>query len=102
MRKEAYIEMRETFEHELQHIARAYREEIAALASDNETCFQITFGATLREDSFDWGWQSGDNSFSGAAYFHPHWAVVYLTPDSNLAEVAEDACQQIQEEAEDW
>ena len=94
--------MRETFEHELQHIARVYRAEIAELASDDEPCFQVTFGVTLREDSFEWGWQSGDNSFSGPAYFHPHWAIVYLTPNSDLAEVAASACEQIQEDAEDW
>jgi hypothetical protein len=26
----------------------------------------------------DWDYQTGDNSFSGGAYGHPHWAVVYL------------------------
>lgn len=35
-----------------------------------------------------WGYQTGDNSFTGGAYGHPRWAVISLYRDSNCAELA--------------
>jgi len=36
-----------------------------------------------------WGWQTGDNSFTGGAYGYPHWAVVTL-PQVDTDEADED------------
>ena len=46
-------------------------------------------------ESGDWDWQSGDNSYSGAAYFYPHWAVVSISAESNPEEIAEDIKDQL-------
>ncbi len=44
-----------------------------------------------------WGYQTGDNSFSGGAYGHPHWAVISLYRTSNSTELANDCADQIAE-----
>lgn len=46
-----------------------------------------------------WGWQTGDNSFTGDAYGHPIWAVVTLTPgrDCKSREVADTIREQLEE-----
>jgi hypothetical protein len=44
-----------------------------------------------------WNYQTGDNSFSGGAYGHPHWAVVYLYRRSNSLELARDVIDQLWE-----
>ena len=35
----------------------------------------LTVGMNTRGE---WSWQTGDNSFTGAAYGYPHWAVVSI------------------------
>lgn len=42
-------------------------------------------------DGSDWSYQTGDNSYTGGCYGHPHWAVVYLYRRSNCAALAADA-----------
>lgn len=44
-----------------------------------------------------WSYQTGDNSYTGGAYCHPHWAVVSLYRRSNSRELAEDCAEQIAE-----
>ena len=53
---------------------------------------EVTIGA---DDNGNWGWQTGDNSFSGGAYCYPHWGVVTLTRRSNCTELARDVVDQI-------
>lgn len=60
-------------------------------------CVTVGFTPETRERDASWGWQTGDNSFTGGAYSHPHWAVVYLSRDSDPAEVAKDCEDQILE-----
>jgi hypothetical protein len=45
----------------------------------------------------DWDYQTGDNSFTGGAYGHPHWAVVHLYRRSNSLELARDVIDQLWE-----
>lgn len=45
----------------------------------------------------DWNYQTGDNSFTGRAYGHPHWAIVYLYRRSNSLELARDVIDQLWE-----
>jgi hypothetical protein len=42
-----------------------------------------------------WDYQTGDNSYSGAAYGYPNWAVVYLYRRSNSHHLAKDAIKQL-------
>jgi hypothetical protein len=61
-------------------------------AGESET-MQMTFSTcdNLEELNF----QSGDNSFSGACYFHKHWAVTELSVDDNLEELSIDLAEQL-------
>lgn len=58
-------------------------------------CVTIGFTPATEEDNCSWSYQTGDNSYSGGAYGHPHWAVVSLYRRSNSRELAEDCASQI-------
>lgn len=75
---------------------------------DSVPGMQVTIGFTpagygsegrehLAEREASWGYQTGDNSYTGGAYCHPHWAVVSLYRRSNCRELAEDCASQIAE-----
>lgn len=51
-------------------------------------------------ESGEWSWQTGDNSYAGAAYFYPTWATVAIYRRSNSKEVARDIRNQLSEGAE--
>jgi len=51
----------------------------------------------LVECEASWGYQTGDNSYTGGAYHHPYWAVVSLYRRSNSRKLAEDCASQIGE-----
>jgi hypothetical protein len=44
-----------------------------------------------------WHYQTGDNSYSGGAYGHAHWAVISLYRRSNSRELAKQAADEIAE-----
>lgn len=48
-------------------------------------------------ESGDWNWQTGDNSYSGGAYFYPTWATVAIYRRSNSKELARDIRNQLSE-----
>ena len=48
----------------------------------------ITVGYSPQTES--WGYQTGDNSFTGGAYGHPFWGVVWIGADADPAEVADE------------
>lgn len=64
---------------------------------DDAPGMQLTIGFTPETEDCDYSWayQTGDNSFSGGAYFHPNWAVVSIYRDSNPVEIAADIADQI-------
>ena len=66
---------------------------------DNTPGMQVTIGFTPETEECDcsWSYQTGDNSYTGGAYFHPHWAVVSLYRRSNSRQLAEDCADQITE-----
>lgn len=57
----------------------------------------ITIGVTPTEDGFSWGYQTGDNSFTGGAYGHPHWVLLYLRGRSNCRELSKEAVNQLKD-----
>lgn len=66
---------------------------------DDTPAMSLTIGftpATADRDA-SWSYQTGDNSFTGGAYGHPHWAVVTLTRDCVPSEVAEEIASQLGE-----
>ena len=63
-----------------------------AFEEDEEPGIQLTVGTN--DKLSDWGYQTGNNSFSGAAYHYPHWAVVGVYRDSDCMELARDIVDQ--------
>ena len=59
------------------------------IASNGETC-PIT-------GSVEWGYQTGDNSFTGGAYGYKHWGIGYVEKDMDIEAVAMDMIAQIEE-----
>jgi len=52
----------------------------------------VTIGASV---DGSWHYQTGDNSFTGGAYGHRHWAVVYLYRRSDSIALAQDALNEL-------
>lgn len=55
------------------------------------TTMCLTVGTT---DGTSWDYQTGDNSYAGGAYGCPHWAVVYIGPDTDPAETVAEIVDQ--------
>lgn len=60
----------------------------------NIPSMQVTIGANGNGRS-EWSYQTGDNSYTGGAYYYPHWAIVYLDRRSNSTELARDIRSQL-------
>jgi hypothetical protein len=54
----------------------------------------VTIGATITHDGISWSFQTGDNSYSGPAYFHSDWAICELYRRDNCATLAHDIVEQ--------
>ena len=49
----------------------------------------VTIGITVSDNGeIDWDYQTGDNSYSGAAYHHANWGLVYLERRTNCKNAA--------------
>ena len=59
---------------------------------DAEPGMTLTF--STNDDLSCWGYQTGDNSYTGGAYGLPHWAVTYLYRDSDAEKVYEEILNQ--------
>jgi hypothetical protein len=83
---------------ELSELVRAVKQSICddyqAFENDETPGIQLTVAC---DDEGSWDYQTGDNSYSGAAYFYPHWAVVGVYRRSNSKEVARDIQDQLSE-----
>ena len=70
-------------------------------ASEDEdtpgVCVTIGFTPESADADCSWSYQTGDNSYTGGAYGHPHWAVVSLYRRSNSRQLAEQCADQIAE-----
>ena len=53
--------------------------------------------ASNGQDQYDWGFQLGDNSYSGACYFYHHWAIGTIDDDTDNDELASDLLDQLEE-----
>lgn len=76
-------------------------DDYRASDSDEETlpgmCVTIGFTPTNDNSGCSWSYQTGDNSYSGGAYSHAHWAVISLYRRSNSTTLAGDIADQIAE-----
>lgn len=66
---------------------RAYEE--ASLPS-----LAVTIGAECTVDGVVWDFQTGDNSYSGAAYFYRHWGICDLHRRDSCRRLAQDIVDQ--------
>ena len=46
---------------------------------------------------YDWGFQTGDNSYSGACYFYRHWAIGSIDDQTSPNELAIELLDQLEE-----
>lgn len=76
-------------------IKKQISDEYRAFDEDKKPGIQITVGANTTTG--EWDYQSGDNSYSGGAYFYKDWGVVGIYRNSNSLEVARDIRNQIAE-----
>lgn len=72
----------------LKGIKKFIGDEYRAFEDDDRPGIQVTIGVDT--ETGEWDYQTGDNSYSGAAYFYPIWGVGYLYRNSNCREVAKD------------
>ena len=64
-------------------------------ASEDDYFPSILLTVAISDDG-SWGYQTGDNSYSGGCYFHPYWAVVSIYRRSNCRAIARDILEQWQ------
>lgn len=76
-------------------IKRYIGDDCRASEEDTLPSIQLTVGA----DEKGWDYQSGDNSYSGGAYFYRYWGVVSVYRRSNSRELARDILDQIKDQA---
>ena len=83
---------------ELYPLIRAVKQDISdeyrAYEDDEMPGIQLTIGWN---ESGDWSFQTGDNSYSGGAYSYPHWAVIGVYRFTNCRDAAKDAIEQLAE-----
>lgn len=59
---------------------------------DNTPGMPVTVATT---DGESWSYQTGDNSYTGGCYSHPHWSLIYLYRRSNCTELAREAVEEL-------
>ena len=57
--------------------------------------FMVCLTVGFTPESGRWGFQTGDNSFTGGAYGHPFWGVAWISSESHPAWVAREILGEI-------
>lgn len=109
---EALANMPETLDASLDRMLPDWTKLVAALIPDIQDDYRasddphddtpamsLTVGFTpaTADSDASWSYQTGDNSFTGGAYGHPHWALVDVTRDCVPSDVAEEIASQLGE-----
>jgi len=81
----------------LRSLKRDIADDYRAHEDDTIPGMLVTIGWT--PETGGWSYQTGDNSFTGGAYGHPVWAVVYLYRRSNCRTLAREAIDELAENA---
>ena len=90
----------------LEDASYATEEEAETAMEDREEAYcevapvsvQLTVGATVGEGRASWGYQTGDNSYTGGAYGHPFWGIAYVTHESDPEAIASEILSEIDEQ----
>lgn len=75
-------------------LKREICDDYRAFEDDEVPGMQVTIAT---DDGRDWGFQTGDNSFSGGCYSFHHWSVIYLYPNSNCRDLARNAVNELRD-----
>jgi hypothetical protein len=70
-------------------------DDFLAFDDDDQPGIQLTVAS--EDDGIPVAYQTGDNSFSGACYGYPYWAVVGVYADSDALELADDLISELAE-----
>lgn len=70
-------------------------DDCLAFEGDEEPGIQYTLACN--DDGSGYASQTGDNSFTGAAYSFPHWGVTGVYRDSDLADLASGLIEQLRD-----
>lgn len=88
-----------SFRNEVESLLKGLKKDIGdeyrASEDDEVPGMLVTIGAELAEEGVSWGYQTGDNSYTGGAYGFQNWAVIYLYRRSNCKALAKDAVEQL-------
>ncbi len=60
---------------------------------DDEPSIYVTIG--WNDKTGNWSFQTGDNSYTGSAYFYPHWACVHIYRTGNLTDLAKSVREEL-------
>ena len=98
MKTEKYLKCRITL-NELTKLVKSVKsnieEDYRAFDDDDAPGIQLTVG--YDEETAEWSFQTGDNSYTGSCYFYPRWAVIGVYRDSNCRYLAREIKNQIEE-----
>ncbi|MFB6196884.1 MAG: hypothetical protein ABEI52_01265 [Halobacteriaceae archaeon] len=90
LEKETYDDIREA-------LVRDVIPSLKVESQDPDTGHEIQLTIATDDHGTDWAYQTGDNSYHGAAYFFPHWGIAYVTPESDPMEVYLNAIADLEE-----
>jgi hypothetical protein len=79
----------------IKSIKKTICDDYRAFEEDDIPGIQLTVGHN--PETRKWDYQTGDNSYSGAAYFYPNWAVVGVYRRSNSEQLASDIINQLKD-----
>ena len=82
----------------IEHIQHNVLDNNSGIEEDefSRTSLDITI-ASDGKDPNDWGYQTGDNSYSGACYFYRHWAIGYIDDQTIAEHLAVELLDQLEE-----
>lgn len=87
----------ETIARLVRAIKRDISDEYRAFEDDEIPGIQLTVGCD--PETGGWSYQTGDNSYSGPAYFYHYWGVAGIYRRSNSRKVAKQIIDEIAENA---
>jgi len=77
----------------LKELQKDIGDEYRAYEDDEEPGMHITIAT---DDSLkSWGYQTGDNSFTGACYHYPYWGIGALYRETDCAELASELIESL-------
>jgi hypothetical protein len=78
----------------IRHIKKYIHNDYIA-EGDNKPGIDLTIGVDVKTGK--WSWQTGDNSYTGAAYCYKDWAVTRVYRRTNSVDCARDIISQIKD-----